>query len=77
MATCAEGVETKEQLAFLRSEGCTEVQGYLYGKPEPATEIIRMLNTGALKAAIGMQSTAKSDHPTGAPCSSPALVPTA
>ena len=31
----AEGVETAEQLAFLRSEACAEVQGYAIGRPAP------------------------------------------
>ncbi len=43
MATCAEGVETREQLAYLRSEGCSEVQGYYYSKPKPAAEIDKMI----------------------------------
>jgi EAL domain-containing protein (putative c-di-GMP-specific phosphodiesterase class I) len=34
----AEGVETKEQLAFLTRERCDEVQGFLIGKPEPIEE---------------------------------------
>jgi len=34
----AEGVETKEQLAFLAKENCDEVQGYLIGRPQPIEE---------------------------------------
>jgi predicted signal transduction protein with EAL and GGDEF domain len=51
VATCAEGVETQEQLAFLRGEGCTEVQGYYYSKPRPLGEIAEMLATKSVKPA--------------------------
>jgi EAL domain-containing protein (putative c-di-GMP-specific phosphodiesterase class I) len=44
MTTTAEGVETKEQLDLLRAEGCTEVQGYLFSKPQPASEVPRLLS---------------------------------
>jgi len=35
VSTLAEGVQTKEQLRFLRDAGCDKVQGYLFGKPMP------------------------------------------
>ncbi|MCI5107914.1 MAG: EAL domain-containing protein, partial [Pseudomonadales bacterium] len=34
----AEGVELKEQLDFLKSNGCAEIQGYYFSKPKPAPE---------------------------------------
>ncbi|MBE7158781.1 MAG: EAL domain-containing protein, partial [Rhodospirillales bacterium] len=39
VATTAEGVETQEQFQRLLSEGCTEVQGYLFGPPKPVLEV--------------------------------------
>lgn len=39
----AEGVENKEQLAILRSLGCDEYQGYLYGRPVPADVLVQQL----------------------------------
>ncbi|MGY2052054.1 bifunctional diguanylate cyclase/phosphodiesterase [Methylobacterium sp. JK268] len=39
MSVLAEGVETPEQLAILRQEGCDEVQGYLFSRPRPGSEI--------------------------------------
>ena len=43
MATTAEGVETIEQLERIRSEGCTEVQGFFISEPRPAVEVPGLL----------------------------------
>ncbi|QKQ28329.1 EAL domain-containing protein [Candidatus Reidiella endopervernicosa] len=39
----AEGVETEAQQAFLVREQCDCVQGYLYSKPVPAADLVRLL----------------------------------
>lgn len=41
--TVAEGVETEEQLAYLKDIGCDCIQGYLLGKPLNAEEMERLL----------------------------------
>ena len=43
IAVLAEGVETEDQLSRLRSEGCDEVQGYLFGRPMPAAKFIEFM----------------------------------
>jgi diguanylate cyclase (GGDEF)-like protein len=54
MTTTAEGVETQEQLDHMRAEGCTEVQGYFYGKPMPASEIAQLLSGFEQSASGGV-----------------------
>ncbi len=44
LKTVAEGVETEEQLYFLRDMGCDEIQGYLFSKPLPAEEFTTLLH---------------------------------
>ena len=40
----AEGIETAEQQAFLESQGCYIMQGFLMGRPEPEQEIEKLIN---------------------------------
>jgi diguanylate cyclase (GGDEF)-like protein/PAS domain S-box-containing protein len=39
----AEGVETADQLARLRAEGCDEVQGYYFGRPMPSDDFVELV----------------------------------
>ncbi len=45
LSSIAEGVETEEQLAFLRELGCEEIQGYLYSKPLTIEQFVDFVDT--------------------------------
>jgi EAL domain-containing protein (putative c-di-GMP-specific phosphodiesterase class I) len=54
-----EGVETEEQLSWLRMEGCTEVQGHLFSPPRPAGGVSEVIaNVAARIPASLMRSLA-------------------
>lgn len=46
MRVVAEGVETREQLAFLREQSCPEGQGYYFSRPAIAEEFTQLLKRG-------------------------------
>jgi diguanylate cyclase len=55
MSVVAEGIETLEQGDFLRALGCEKLQGYFYGRPQPAEQIESLLAHGlARTAGIGL-----------------------
>jgi diguanylate cyclase (GGDEF)-like protein/PAS domain S-box-containing protein len=56
--TCAEGVETAGQFAFLEGEGCDEVQGYYFSRPVSASDLARLLAAPASLRSIELQEPA-------------------
>jgi diguanylate cyclase (GGDEF)-like protein/PAS domain S-box-containing protein len=52
----AEGVETIEQMSFLRELGCDQLQGYLFSQPVGTAEFERMLREGKRLAVTGRQA---------------------
>jgi diguanylate cyclase (GGDEF)-like protein/PAS domain S-box-containing protein len=54
----AEGVETAEQLAYLREHGCDQVQGFYFSEPLPAAELQTLLKKeGAQQAGLRRRKT--------------------
>ena len=48
----AEGVETRDQLAFLQAHGCGEGQGFYFSPPVVADEFAKLLRTGNSPAIL-------------------------
>ena len=66
ITTTAEGVENVEQLRAVRSSGCREVQGYLFSRPVPLSEVnatIKSVSALARSFAEEAEPALMSDHP--------------
>jgi EAL domain-containing protein (putative c-di-GMP-specific phosphodiesterase class I) len=46
LACIGEGVETMQQLDYLKDHGCPEIQGFLYSPPLPADDCRELLRLG-------------------------------
>lgn len=57
--TVAEGVETQEQVDFLRQIGCSKLQGFYFSKPNSQEEILRRYENGT---AIGFENPDESSY---------------
>lgn len=51
----AEGVETLDQLEFLKSRGCNDIQGYYFHRPLPEAQFVELLKQGAVRSASSLQ----------------------
>jgi EAL domain-containing protein (putative c-di-GMP-specific phosphodiesterase class I) len=49
----AEGVETLEELEFLKAHHCDEAQGYYFSRPVPAEQFAKLLRNGIPDVAMG------------------------
>jgi diguanylate cyclase (GGDEF)-like protein len=56
MTTIAEGVETREELERIRAHGCTEIQGFLFGRPTPLEEVRALIAKQRDGAAVAIES---------------------
>ena len=57
--TIVEGVETEEQVAFLKEIGCTKLQGFYYCRPIPPEQIFERYENGT---QIGFENPAESEY---------------
>ena len=75
MKTVAEGVEEKEQVEFLASQGCDMIQGYYFAKPMPKSDYMQQL-AGLAGAAVAAPAAPDQTAPVPAqPVAQPAIQP--
>jgi diguanylate cyclase (GGDEF)-like protein len=55
METTAEGAETHDELNLIRQLGCSQVQGYIFGKPAPAEDALRIASEASKAIPDGHQ----------------------
>jgi EAL domain-containing protein (putative c-di-GMP-specific phosphodiesterase class I) len=56
MITCAEGVETKQQLEILKTLGCQQAQGYLFSRPVPIDDVERLVHAASTDQGLSLIS---------------------
>lgn len=57
METTAEGVETQDEIELIRELGCSHIQGFVYGRPMPGDQVIKLLaNDGGMATVIGYKT---------------------
>src|SRR5690606_17242478 len=56
IAMICEGVETQEEAAFLRKMGCEQAQGYLFGRPQPAEDLIRLADSETVPLPVAARA---------------------
>jgi len=67
MKTVAEGVEEKEQVEFLASQGCDMIQGYYFAKPMPKSDYMQQLAGLAHAAPVQAPVPVQQVQPVAAP----------